>query len=426
MKRLLFLLVLAALSEGLMAQVSPNTETRNLILDENLISVQLHIAGAPLVAPIVDLKAAENVLVLQFDHLGDEIKDYTYTLRHCNSDWTISELDDNEYIDGFVDDRIVLVDNSFNTLTPYTHYTLGLPNRNMRWSQSGNYVLQVFDNTGDPELVLTRRFMVVEPIWKTEAKMVQPAQVRKLYTHHEIDFNLTPKNSRVSNPQNDVKAIILQNGRWDNAVGPIKPYITRGEQIVFDYQDLVVFPAGKEFRFFDIRSFDYRGEFVRIITELKDYFEVTLQTDQNRSGNNGFTQADANGHFVIENRNANQGLLQCDYAKVLFSFSQNLPLDEEDVYVFGELSDWQLKPEFKMEYSEDARAYFCEAFLKQGYYNYQYMVVNKSTGAVDEEGFEGNWHETGNQYTILVYYRPFGARFERLVSTISLDSRQRD
>jgi hypothetical protein len=78
-----------------------------------------------------------------------------------------------------------------------------------------------------------------------------------------------------------------------------------------------------------------------------------------------------------------------------------------------------------MDYSYDARMYYVEAFLKQGYYNYQYVVVPHNTGKPDEDGFEGNWYETGNQYTILTYFRPFGARYDRLMGAVSLNSARR-
>ena len=398
------------------------SETENSVFDEDIRTVQLQLAGSPLSLPMVDLPTRFNSLILDFDHIGDEIKDYKYTIVHCNSDWQPSELVDNQYMDGFLEDRITLVESSFNTLTQYTHYRLPLPNSNIRWSKSGNYLLKVFDADEDDELVLVRRFMVVEPIWRISAQFVRTAKVDKYNTHHEIDFLVKPKGERISNPQNDVKAFVLQNGRWDNAIGPLKPYITRGEDIVYDYQDQIVFPAGKEFRFFDMRTLDVRGERVKKIKKKYDYYEVTLQRDESRFDRAAIFREDADGRFVIDNRHYNQSLLQCDYANVLFSVSRNAPLDDEDIYVFGELTDWQLKPEFKMVYNAEAQAYYCEAFLKQGYYNYQYMLVDRASGELDSEGFEGNWYETGNQYTVLVYFRPFGTRYDRLMGAATLKS----
>lgn len=409
----------------LFSQTNENPRNENRISDDDIRTVQLYLQGAPMTLPMTELKAASNTLLLEFDHLGGDLKDYIYTIVHCNSDWQPSELDDNEYIDGFTEDRITDIESSFNTLLQYTHYSLGLPNRNMRWARSGNYLLKVFDNDDERRLVLLRRFMVVEPMWRVEAKFVSPASVSKLNTHHEIDFTVAHKGTRISDPQNDVKAFVLQNGRWDNAIGPLKPYITREEQLVFDYQDKIVFPAGKEWRYFDMRTFDYRGDRVKSITERNDYYEVTLLTDLSRAGSTLRYRGDLNGRFSIENQNFNQTLLQCDYAKVLFSISQNLPLEGEDVYVFGELTDWQLKPEFKMEHSTEAKAYYCESpLLKQGFYNYEYRVVSRETGQPDLEGFEGNWYETSNQYTVLVYFRPFGERYDKLVASATIDSQK--
>ncbi|MEO8137684.1 MAG: DUF5103 domain-containing protein [Betaproteobacteria bacterium] len=397
-------------------------QTDNQVLDDQIYTVQLTLTGTQLSQPIVDLRSGNGILELQFDHMGDELKDYEYSLQHCNKDWKPSDLVDNEYINGFTSDRITSVNNSFNTMTQYTHYALSLPNQNMRWTVSGNYILKVIDKDDDDKLVITRRFMVVEPQWRIDAEFVRTVRVDKLNTWHEIDFNVVPKGARISNPQNDVNVYVLQNGRWDNAIGPLKPFIVRSESLSFDYQDVVVFPAGKEFRYFDMRTFDYRGEGLKIITEKPDYYEVTLKTDLSRFDKRITFNTDADGRFVIDNNNANETLLQCDYAKVLFSIEQNAPLEDCDVYVFGELTDWQLKPEFKMEYSHDALMYYCEAFLKQGYYNYQYIVIPHKTGVPDVDGLEGNWYETGNQYTILTYFRPFGARYDRLMGAVTLNS----
>ncbi|MFM8486029.1 MAG: type IX secretion system plug protein domain-containing protein, partial [Bacteroidota bacterium] len=147
--------------------VAQNTDR---ILDDQVRSVKLSVMGAPLSMPIVDIKAPGGVLNLEFDHLGDELRDYAYTILHCNRDWSFSELDQLEYIDGFTEDRITSIEPSFNTITQYTHYTLRLPNQNVRWSKSGNYILRITDKEDD-RVVLERRFMVVEPQWRIDANL---------------------------------------------------------------------------------------------------------------------------------------------------------------------------------------------------------------------------------------------------------------
>lgn len=416
-----FILLLLPIS--LFAQSADNPRNELRIYDDEIHAVQLYLRGAPLTFPMVNLDAADGSLVLHFDHLGTDVRNYLYSIQLCDADWQPADLDDNQYVEGFTEDRLTEYYNSFNTLQQYVHYTLSLPNQNMRWTKSGNYLLKVFDNTEEKELVLVRRFLVVEAEWSMATEFVKPVMVEKLNTHHEIDFIVNAKGTRISYPQKEIMAYMLQNGRWDNAIGPLPPYVVRQDQVVFDYQDKVIFPAGKEWRSFDMRSFIYRGEFVRSIRRRSDDYEVTLDMDETRANRPYVYRGDLNGRFSIETTTPGDTLENCDYATVLFSIKQNAPFEDEDVYIFGELSDWQLKPEFKMRYEESVGAYVCEAFLKQGYYNYQYAVVDRKTGRVDEEGLEGNWQEAANQYYIFVYYRPFGQRYDRLMVAAVMNTR---
>ncbi len=400
-----------------------NPRNENRILDPNIASVKLSLSGSTLSLPFLQVNAPSGALVLEFDHLGDETQEYQYSILHCDSNWQPSDLQDNEYINGYTDDRIQDFNSSFNTRAPYTHYTVRLPNANMRWTKSGNYLLRVFLED-DKTQILERRFCVVEPSWRVDAEFVRPAQVSKQETHHEIDFKVNYKDSRVSNPATEVKAVIMQNGRWDNIIGPLPPFVTRNNELVYDYQDKIVFPAGREFRYFDISTFNNRSDRVRsILVNKNDQYEVTLETDRSRATSAVSYRSDLNGQFSIENQNPNQNLLQADYGWVLFSILQNAPLEDEDVYIFGEFTDWQLKPAFKMTYNEEAHAYWGEAFLKQGFYNYMYQLVNKATSVADEEGLEGNDYRASNQYSVLVYFRPYGTRYDRLMAASSFISR---
>ena len=408
--------LIALLPSGILHAQDEGIRYENYIYDDDIRTVQLHLNGASQTNPMLELRPPNGALVLEFDHLGGDIKDYLYTFVHCNSNWEPSDLVDNEYIEGYNEDRILEFENSLNTLTPYVHYTLRLPNSNMRWTKSGNYLLKIYDNDDEKRLVLTRRFLVVESQWGIEAQFVRPARVDKFDTHHEIDFTINYRNFRIQNPQQDVKAYVMQNFRWDNMIGPLPPFAQRETKLVYDYQDKVVFPAGKEWRFFDMRAFDSRGEGVKRMSEKDDYYEVTLYTEQSRGTSSYLFRADLNGKYAIDNKQYNQTLAECDYAKVLFSLTQNAPLEDEDVYVFGELSDWRLLPEFKMEYLPEAKAYIAEPFLKQGYYNYMYVFLKDGTSFGDESWLEGNHYETENNYWILVYHRPQTERYDKLVA----------
>lgn len=427
----------------------------NRVYVDYIKSIKFHIPGVVVSYPIINLGSGS--LTLSFDDLDGDAKNYVYSIVHCDADWTPSDLTEMEYIDGFNEERIRQTDFSFNSLTNYTHHRITLPNEDLNFTKSGNYLLKVYDDEDDKFLILTRRFMVVDPKFIVRAEVVLPSMVNKTKTHQEINFVVEHKGTRINNPRQEVNVVVMQNGRWDNALKNIKPQFIKPNSLVYDLLDKVVFPAGKEFRFFDLRSLKYRGSGVKAIEEFDDGYDVTLYMDEMRGYSVYYNIRDLNGSFVIgnvdngdrgvgfnlntNNQNLNAGQrealeaaqmdilrrqlieneqsnnLQSDYANVLFSLKMNEPFYDKDVYIFGELTDWQIKDEFKMTYQNVVNAYVADIFLKQGYYNYIYATVPKKGEKVIDVGeLEGNWFETENQYTVLVYYRPFGARYDRLMS----------
>ncbi len=387
-------------------------------------SVKFHIDGLFLSVPIVDLNN-QGGLLLSFDDLDGNVKDYRYTIVHCDKNWKPSVLSSMEYIDGFSEDRLNDYRFSFKTLTSYTHYELLLPNDDLGWTKSGNYLLKVFDDESDRKLVITRRFMVVEPLVSIIPKLSVPSNVSKSRTHQEIDFVVNHERLEIRNPRVEVTATVLQNGRWDNAITNIQPLFTKISELIFDYQDKVVFPAGKEFRYVDLRSLKFRSENVSSIERTDDGFLVYLYKDEKRFNQTFFSHQDLNGNFVIENSDQSRNFdLSSDYADVLFSLSTPTPYFDNEVYIFGGLTDWQLQEQYKMVYNNAVNAYVGTALLKQGFYDYAYAVVPSDTKkrTADLSEIEGDWYETQNTYSILVYYRPFGERYDRIIGAVTFDS----
>ena len=400
--------------------VNENFE-RNIdyVYKDNIQGVQLIVDGSLLKYPIL---GPRERMVLMFDDLDNDVKDYSYTIVHCNADWTPSNLNELEYIDGFAYNEIIDYEYSFNTEVPYTNYRVELPNSDFGWSKSGNYILRVFMSDDEEDVVLTRRFMVVDQRMNIGAELVRPFAIDRFKTHHEIDFTVNHRGITVRSPKTEIKVAILQNGRWDNAITGIEPLFVRGDDLIFDYQNQIVFQAGREFRYFDARSTRFRSDRIREIEEAEGMYHLSVSSDKVRSGELDQVFADINGTFIIDNFHEDDPDLESDYVKVYFE----LPYDEPDpfgeIYIFGKLTDWQLKEEFRMKYNDNYKAYIGTAMLKQGYYNYQYAYLEDGAPKVDFELIEGNWWETDNDYHILVYYRPFGERYDQLVSVAFLNS----
>jgi Domain of unknown function (DUF5103) len=442
MQNIFFLLLFCT---TLLSAQQENLLYEDVIYAEDVRTVRMQLSGAPLSLPVVEMNVGENKFMLEFDLMSDEQKDYWYTIVHCNADWTPSDLETNEYLKTFTEDRITEFYNSQNTLIDYVHYTLRMPNKNIAWNISGNYILKVWEDDAEKTLVLTKRFMVIEPKWRVEAQSVRCNKVEKQDNHQEIDFLVNTLKTRIPNPKSDVKATIMQNARWDNAITNVPPYAMVGEQLLFDYQDKIVFPAGREFRFFGMLHFDFRGQNVHSINQMEDTYEVTLKPEKDYSTKAYQYWGDLNGRYSVENDsylardikkiglNQGRGLTSfenenvmrlCDYARVLFTLEKNMELDDHDVYVYGELTDWKLNPEFKMKYDNEADMYYCEPLLKQGFYNYEFVKVDKKTKKIDFDNFTGNWYETANQYTILLYFRTFGERYDRIMAAATIDTKR--
>jgi len=426
----------------------------DFIYKSNIRTVRFHLNGLPVSNPIVDLGRSATML-LTFDDMEGDDKNYSYRIRHYNMDWTESDMDEADFINGFAEGDIRDFGYAFNTKTNFTHYALMLPNEDLIFSISGNYTVTVFDSDLE-ENVLTRRFVVVEPIVTVTEQLMRPARTDKQDTHHEFDFSVKHEQVGIKRPLMELSATVLQNGRWDNALTNIKPRFSNRGVSEFDYQDKVIFPAGLEFRYADLRSLDGRQLGVFNVEEAEDGFDVTLKKDKKRFQKGFSSYIDINGDFVIENidnQAPGRGIIQslqntndndarltssirsqfsstaedyieesgvnsmaADYAYVTFSLVSPTEYYDHDVYIFGKLTDWQVKPDFKLNYNDKYKAYIGEAFLKQGFHNYYYVRVPKKGGKPDWAEIEGNWYETENEYTILVYYRGFTDRYDRVVA----------
>lgn len=388
----------------------------------NVRTVQLNLMGLPNSLPIYVMDKPA-VLLLSFDDLDADFKYYTYQLVHCDMFWNPSNLMYHEFATGFENEEITESAASVSTRIHFTNYRLAIPNRNTEITKSGNYMLIVHEDGDIGRPVLSRRFVVLEPpVITMRMVKVRPSNVSRMNTHQEIRFDIDTKELRVRDPKAEIMATVLQNGRWDNAVGNLRSRYEQGSLLVFDYLDKIVFPAGKEFRSVDIRSTEYRGEGVFSLEKVDGHIRSIGKLDRIRATEPYFSKVDINGKFLISTTdypNPEYYNLRCDYVEHIFTLETGKKFDQ-DVYVFGDLTDWALKEEFRLNYDEEYASYTTGVFLKQGFYDYLYVLGN-ADGSPDETTLEGNWFESTNDYTLIVYYRPFGARYDRAIGATSFE-----
>jgi hypothetical protein len=385
-------------------------------------TVKLHPANNPLGPPLIALNSDQR-LRLSFDDLYEDFVNYSYTIYHCNADWQPSDLMVTDYLSNFSQDYIQQYEYSLNALIPYTNYHLSIPNEQLNLTKSGNYLLVVYRNDDESDLVLSRRFMVYEDLVNVGATIRRATNVEKMNSHQEVDFILSHPKYNIQNPFRDLQVHLLQNFRYDNAITNLKPAFLQNNQLIYQYDNQNTFAGVNEFRFFDIKNLQSLTQNVRNI-KRDSFFTVYLRNDLPRPLSEYAVWLDINGRFQIRRLDAGNSETEADYAVVDFILKKDRPYTEGDVYIFGQLSDWKLRPEYKMQYDDTRKAYRAQALLKQGYYNYYYAIFNAETGSAAPQEIEGSHWETENIYSILVYNREVGSRYDRLVGYGSFSSEE--
>lgn len=388
---------------------------------DNIKTVQLYVKDAPLSYPVLFLNDSKQ-LELHFDDLTQEFHTYTYEFIHCNANWQPSNLNAQEYISGFFQGFIEDYEYSFNTLFPYIHYKMAFPNQQINFLKSGNYIIKVYANNDPEDLLLTKRFFVVEKSVSINASVKMATLARYRDFKQEVDFNIQLGSYQVQDPYSDISVFIMQNRRWDNAIQNLKPLFVRGEELVYNYEDKNLFDGGNEFRFFETKDFLYQSLNTDGIQIENGKYHVWVLSEEPRSFKRYYFQNDINGLRLVKRDGSSNSNREADYMVAHFSLQRATPLPQGDVYVFGELSDWQFKPEFKMEYVAIEKEYRLKTVLKQGYYNYLYAFLPKNSNEGDISVLEGTHSETENDYTLFVYHRKRGEIYDRIIGFTQINS----
>lgn len=396
------------------------------VFSPTIKTAQLFPYGNQLGYPIIGLNGAER-LELHFDDVDGTVRNYSYTYQLCNEDWTPALLSQFDFIKGYSQIRLNTYRVSSVAFTRYTHYQAMLPDKNCYPTRAGNYILKVFRDGDTSKLLFTKRLLVVSEKATVAASVQQPYNGQIFRTHQKVQFKVNLNQSlNVVNAGQQIKVVILQNNRWDNAARNIKPTFFSRQTLEFNTETDAVFPAGKEWRWLDIRSFRLQSDRVAKVNYGTTATEIMVRPDADRSQQRFNFFRDRNGMYNIEMAEQLNPLWQADYATVHFTYqpTNNTPFPSKDIYLFGELTNYDLRESAKMKYDAERGVYTSDLFLKQGYYDYSYVTIDrndpKRLPSFDDT--EGNYWESENEYTILVYFRDLAGRVDELIGIAKVNS----
>ena len=363
---------------------------------------------------VVPIFPLGNGFQFVFDDLFGNEADYYYEIVHCDYNWVPTAIPKNEYLQGFDNQRIQDYSNSFNALQLYSHYTLSIPNKfTQQLLLSGNYILKILNE--DREVLFSRKFILYEDLASVPIQVKRSRTLSNIEQKHNLDFSISSSTINFQNPLKNIKVLLMQNGKINNAIKNIVPQYTIGNQLIYKYDKETQFWAGNEFHYFENKDIRAASNNVSRSDSSTAIYSSLLYTNNARANFPYTFYQDVNGNFVVKNINGFNNAIEADYAWVYFSLSAPAFQSDKNIYVLGMFNNYSLTPEFKMDYNPKKGLYEKAILIKQGFTNYEYTIAD-ANGKIDyENAIDGNFFQTENEYTILVYYKESIDRYDRVI-----------
>ena len=386
------------------------------VFDKNIHTVQVYPAGRQLGEPVIRLGYGEQ-LTCSFDDFDFSGKNYSYTLYHCDPHWNISEIiTQNDYLSGYYyEDNIKNYTSSFNSLRDYMHYSFSFPNEYINIKYSGNYALVVYTNSVD-EPAFIARFYVTENAVDVAASVGFSKNPEFLTSKQRVSFSINTSNFRINDPYRDLLVFVTQNDRPYSKQGSIQPIGVSGSSIIYDFQDKFEFSANNEFRFVDFSNVKYLSRKIYAISVDKSEYHIVILPEATFKGKPYMTTFDVNGKFQVQVKDNDNAPIEAEYAYVYFTLADKIPFQNNDVYICGNFNGWQFNDDNRMTYNYEKGYFEGDLYLKQGHYDYTYVIKRSDNGMIMDYEMDGSYVETKNEYKIFVYHKSAGDDYYKLLS----------
>jgi len=394
------------------------SDTSQGVFSSGFATLQVCLDGYPLAPPVMTLGTSDRIVV-SFDELADDRRYLRAELIHCNSLWEESGLVDSEFLDGINQVDVEDFDYSQSTLAHYVHYRVTIPDGRLVPKISGNYVLRIYDSENPDETLVRARFSVLERVMSVSGRVSVVTDIDTNDRHQQLDVTVDSEHEDVDDLFSDLTLVITQNNRADNETVVTHPMRVSGTKAIYEHLRPMIFKAANEYRRFETVSTHYPGMGIDGIVYADPLYHFNLIPDEPRATGRYLYDSTQQGRFVVRVTDSYDSDTEADY--VVVHFSLLMPrLRSGEVYIEGDLTGRRLDESSRMSYNDEAGAYQKALLLKQGAYNYQYVV---SPGNASE--IEGDFAPTENQYAVKVFHRQRGSRYDRLVGFTTLFSNSR-
>ncbi len=370
-------------------------------------TVKLDNGKQPKSSPII---ALGHRLYFSFDDLQADEKEYSYNIKRYDEYWQPSILNESEYIDGFASDIITGIEQSSGTLQSYTHYSLQLPNDNTRILLSGNYLLEVLDEDG--EVVFNKAFILYQKDINVGVQVKWPNDVSIKDEKQMIYFSIYKTGYTILNESQNLLVKVFQNNNLNYSINFRQPTFYKGDEWVYHYPQKALFDGINEFRRFeckDLRGFNYGISYKELTDKLYDFYTYTA-ADRTHY----LYYKDIDGCYILTSEQAFDDVhTEADYVQVHFAYNGEISQGEK-IYVVGRFNDFNPRKNDELRFNSETGLYENTQMLKQAYYDYMFVTKN-TQGQINWTAIEGDFAQTENDYTVLVYYKAPGARYTKII-----------
>ncbi len=396
-------------------------DTSPAIFNPRFQTLQVQLEGAFMLPPVARLGTSDRIII-SFDEIADDYSELRYRLTHCNADWQPSRLMESEYLEGFNEAPVDDYAFSSNTYIHYVNYRIAIPSDDMQPLVSGNYLLQVYPQDDPSETILQARLSLAETMMPVAAGVTSRTDMGFNTEFQQLELAVDRSAFPVGNPYQDLVVTVEQNNSPDTRRTAAPPLRVEGNRIVYAHDPNLVFKASNEFRRFETVRIDYAGMHTESMEWGGSNYHAYLMTDGSRKDADYVYDSTQRGRFMIDEYNSTDPALGADYVTVHFTLDAPEVIGG-DVYVDGDFTLHSRDDRYKMTYDVNDRLYRLQLPLKQGSYNYQYVVkARDGRTPATTSPIEGDKYETVNEYLVKVYHRPPGSRGDRLVGFATVAS----
>lgn len=387
---------------------------------EEVKTLQTIVDGGFMKLPVIDMEGNSSIEI-SFDYLSDEQPWLAYHIVHCDADWHQDDLGEMDYVEGFFPVKIEDVQPSFNTFVSYYHYSVKFPNEDVKLTASGNYAVLIHPEDDEDNVIAVATFSVSEQIAFAKGEVSGNTDIDFLKTHQQLSFDVSWGQSKLPylDPASDLKIVVRQNRREDTKRVMSVPTCVESGKAVFEHNRDLIFDAGNNYRRFEFTDLRYATIGVENIRYEAPYYCVNLRLDAPRNTSNYLFDKDQNGRYLVRALRVSDQNVEAEYFKARFTLKADVMFSNKGIYLSGDFTYGQYSDEFRMEYDDESGLYWKDVILKQGSYNYIYAVDGIPSV------LEGDFHEAENEYDIYIYYRPNGARYDRLLGVADIASQNK-